>query len=495
MDKIIFNIMIVALSIELSNCMLPAIRARKALHISAVPTSQLHSPINHQTIYIAANYSLSIVKQHQEVGNFLKVIDLQILQGHGACNHQESVNQDKYHDITTQTSIATAQNLLSHEDKQTSMNYDLSISADKSLSDDISLEDMSDEYMCTNCEPIALHNIADKISDVFMAISEIIAPCIHNFIVLPERGAVQPTPAEVVVWSCANIQNDNITNWYLSVFGLSENRGTISVVGYLGNCPRKIINFDSSMSQSSRDAFVKVFTTIASNSVGRALLYRLLLETRNNTKKITIQESDHAAYLRNEDVMKFPISEAPHCLPVLDKTMDGNHNLVSITKHIARKDSTVFHEMLHWFHQLHNASRKTTELEVNIGINEKPFDNVFMESHTPLYWVTPLNNRSVKKIKLEEMRTTLGYTVPIKLVVAKTAKTIQANKIYQSDDLSENLYRLCIGEPLRYGHNSLAVSVEHLPAIQQVITACAEAAKSGGYRVANAPVSLGEIEL
>lgn len=95
-------------------------------------------------------------------------------------------------------------------------------------------------------------------------------------------------------------------------------------------------------------------------------------------------------------------------------------------------------------------------------------------------------------MKLEEFRTILGYT---EIVIGKSSegKSVYIEKYdyLEGDDLSENLYRLCIGEPLRYGYTS--ENIEKTDAIKIVIEKCKAVANNGNYRVKNEAVSLGKL--
>jgi hypothetical protein len=52
----------------------------------------------------------------------------------------------------------------------------------------------------------------------------------------------------------------------------------------------------------------------------------------------------------------------------------------------------------------------------------------------------------------------------------------------EGDDLSENLYRLCIGESLRYGWCSVD-GIEQESVINVVKNVCEKSLKEGGYRM------------
>lgn len=326
-----------------------------------------------------------------------------------------------------------------------------------------------------------------------------------NYSIKFPSSGYQPTPTDAVIWSCANINDDNITNWYLSMFGLSQhNRAIPEVIGYKRRRSHNIIYFDHSMDASVKYAFIQSFRDIAGNSVGRVLLYRLLIETKNNSNKITIKKSNSQkfGFVDESDSLYFyPSSYADGGL-IGNKLENTNFvDIIPGSNSYRPCDIGIFHELLHWYHKLNNPGRRYSEKFIAIGqmASIRPFNNIFMESHTPAYWMTnPLKDHILEKnIKLEEMRTILGYTTHVAISYGNSVIKIPPNRSQQCDDLSENLYRLCKGYPLRYGHTAF-VSInpppELLSVIKRVITHCKESAKSGGYKIVNAPVSLGKLD-
>ena len=84
---------------------------------------------------------------------------------------------------------------------------------------------------------------------------------------------------------------------------------------------------------------------------------------------------------------------------------------------------------------------------------------------------------------MEEFRTILGYTSDLQF----NRKTIySAEKYLNGDDLSENLYRLCLGLPLRYGHITTTKPTKiSSVAGEKAQTFCDEAIRTGGYKIKN----------
>jgi hypothetical protein len=107
----------------------------------------------------------------------------------------------------------------------------------------------------------------------------------------------QPTAAEAVRWSGANVKSGAVTDWFLMMFGLKMSEGKFLQYGFdEGGDPGRIMSFDANMDidleddlktattcSTRQELFLKEFAETASTSVGRVLLYRLLLEIRRKT--------------------------------------------------------------------------------------------------------------------------------------------------------------------------------------------------------------------
>lgn len=132
------------------------------------------------------------------------------------------------------------------------------------------------------------------------------APVVGDInIYFPADGS-QPTTPEAVGYSCANIDNREsspITEWYMQMFGVIQ----IPAGGYIRagwSAPvrigepineQRIISFNDRFNEndlvkdpdtediiSRNEFFQRKFRRIASTSVGRTLLYRLLIEIRRH---------------------------------------------------------------------------------------------------------------------------------------------------------------------------------------------------------------------
>ena len=123
--------------------------------------------------------------------------------------------------------------------------------------------------------------------------------------------------------------------------------------------------------------------------------------------------------------------------------------------------------MLHWFHTLRDPERKNKESQIQCRTTDKELlvSKASMESEKLELWIgrkEKKNPLSELVLKMEEFRTIMGYTVNFSITIDETTVSYSAEKILNGDDLSENLYRLCVGQQLRYGHitKETTISIE-----------------------------------
>ncbi|MDR2067760.1 MAG: hypothetical protein LBP41_02105 [Holosporaceae bacterium] len=342
----------------------------------------------------------------------------------------------------------------------------------------------------------------------------------------------QPTTPEAVAYSCANIdnrENSPITDWYMQMFGVIpfQNVGAPGVNDYIKAgwtnptvvpptpfvpAAQRIITFHANVDNTMvndpdaatgapqitrQQLFIQNFRKIASTSVGRVLLYRILIEirrqstignargcpeignyatgnlaSRNNLRSIEVN-------IAHNDFSFSPRKRRIKFSPVLDSaTIIGKTNREGYTN-IVRSDDTVdislFHEMIHWYHYLRYTNRYLRE--------PAPHTTPRLENHYlgKYYW-SALNCRLIgwtgqvisgekwenrdNILDFEEMRTVLG--VPYLGSIENYAQNYK-----EGDDLSENLYKMCIGAPLRFGYDNLGF-YEDRKVINRVINACIE---------------------
>lgn len=220
-------------------------------------------------------------------------------------------------------------------------------------------------------------------------------------IYFPQDGH-QPTTPEAAAWSCSNVNNNNITDWYVRAFGgetglalsqgqqapvsdsgprmgilypmtsISTNIITVNVVDAIAD---RINNFDQQ--------FWQAFREIASNPVGRVLLYRILieirrqnaidgccengialgivsLEKRNFCRSIVVKYSDTGCSFvcGSRRTIAFDPDDVTAITMKL-KNLRGNARKLETAVDPVNEtgDIGIFHEMLHWFHFLRNPIR------------------------------------------------------------------------------------------------------------------------------------------
>lgn len=275
-----------------------------------------------------------------------------------------------------------------------------------------------------------------------------------NYIIKFPSNGRQPTTEEAVEWACANADldvsdedrlNSPITQWYMKMFGVVDMNGAVSEnendyikAGYDGNNNNKrIISYDASMNEY-KETFIDNFKKIASTSVGRVLLYRILIEIRRkdgNGNGVEQSKSAPGYLLIDKDVLLplniilddtanmkernscralvvkydkcFSISAAKYDLNLLITsnqifqnkcaTLSVNFDNISsilaeanmiegpkdmcvfFKQQISMFDVNIFHEFIHWFHKLSFFRRSKRE-------NYMFSDGIALENHPLGQW-------------------------------------------------------------------------------------------------------------
>lgn len=335
------------------------------------------------------------------------------------------------------------------------------------------------------------------------------------YIYFPLNGH-QPTTEDAVKWSCANIDNTEtspITDWYMKMFGVIPYKGNgdsdedYIQAGYdEDNQLKRIISYDqatmendktlinvpsSNTQKTKKQFFIDNFRKIASTSVGRVLLYRLLIEIRRVDKNGNGGEENNKCYIKfiaqrnklrtlhikfyengfplfTENLLnsKFPgIYISPkdaYSSLITNSKQDGGR--VITFKQKSDLDVNLFHELCHWLHSLINYERKekrTREKWIyKINNNELPRSALMLDIGLFFYGYLDGNidrakisnkcwwgesydfmlEKSFDVTNFEEMHTILG------------AHASFYDKYINGDDLCENLYRAERNLPLRFGH-------------------------------------------
>lgn len=237
------------------------------------------------------------------------------------------------------------------------------------------------------------------------------------------------------------------------------------------------------MTPKEQNRIITAFLKVANNPIGKLLLYRILIEIRRisyncaqsgdckeeqnynllrgKNKSITFVKDEYTiAYNERAGVIyiKFDWFNTNTDFQVVGK-LEGNvfHIVTEGTcdEHdttFAHGDVWLFHEMLHWYHFLHD---RATYDAYSASADNKPetitshkIGQIFYKDYTSS---SPDNLKKIsahqwlidgeaeeEKVSYEEMRTILGGDVN--------------NVCTDGDELSENAYRIYARLPMRFGH-------------------------------------------
>lgn len=320
-------------------------------------------------------------------------------------------------------------------------------------------------------------------------------------IYFPSDGT-QPSTPEAVEYSCANINNREdspITEWYMKIFGVIDKNGNTSdnddyyinagldesnnskrIISYdansIGHDQDPIIDLSDKKSKTKKQLFVDNFKKIASTSVGRMLLYRILIEIRRHKLGVGATERNivvapHLANDRNRNrnivigygdicflksYHRINIKNIETMSSVVGNAVPGENAIQITFSRPSALHINLVHEFIHWFHCLRDISRQTRELmqykllDHSIGKYywadlADPKDQTTNEKiiHSNYCWRSSADDACTD---FEELRTILGSS-PI----------ITNSEYLEGDDLSENSYRQECCEMLRFGHASRGV--------------------------------------
>ena len=324
-------------------------------------------------------------------------------------------------------------------------------------------------------------------------------------IYFPQNG-VQPTTEEAVKYSCANIDKYNIkspiTEWYMKMFGWILEDDTKD--GALHSDPKRIkagfdgqngcspifvmplslVNNDyiflpNHFSLTKRQSFWYFFRFIASSPVGRVLLYRILIEirrkkdnigstcndvhanmyevnARNKNRHLELEWRDCNTFGKDTNRLGFCCVNIVALQSITEDSKNGNILILPYTSWCAPYvDISIFHELCHWFHFLRNPKRYNLEktagnntIKINglkndgtveIYLARSIYGEIYDKESDKRKWrVSALPWRDGNHVHFEELRNIIG-------------SSNQVEGYLEGDDLSENLYRLSIGYPLRFG--------------------------------------------
>ena len=383
------------------------------------------------------------------------------------------------------------------------------------------------QYRMDNKNQVLEH---DDYGDEFVAVA--IKGC-NAVLYFPSDGR-QPTTEEAVEWSCANADshlndeerlNSPITQWYMKMFGVIPFRneedpgpGDYIKAGYetildeeefTSYVEKRIISYDfetmgtdegyevsdhvhhdTQQEETRRKSFIDNFKKIASTSVGRVLLYRILIEIRRKdasgngcfetesirsanaaqneaiikaNKTLTIKYSDRNAYCYPESKCDDPMfgellilsnASIKYCNNTKHKTIVVGKKLsdrqYALCKCERKVDIAVFHELCHWYHSLRNlfrfhdenASDKNVISKINTHIIGKVLycDLEYTYDRAKVSAMSWTSKPDI--ISYEELRNIIGLNKK------------SYSQYIEGDDLCENLYRTCLGGEckIRFSH-------------------------------------------
>lgn len=299
----------------------------------------------------------------------------------------------------------------------------------------------------------------------------------------------QPNSHNAGKWSGARHvgqgNDDVVTDWWVRAFGGREavalsRREAVSGEGYsvlMGfgrdNKMTHIINVnDSKEMPDFKQLFWKTFREIASDPVGRVLLYRLLieirrvdenldgcceqgivmLEDRNKLRCIEIRYSDTGFAFNKGGYINFdPSDTAVNTMIFYSKSgkiatkLDPNSDLLS---------TGLFHEMLHWYHALRHLERYNQSTLMDPAVYRYLLRSYYGDL-SELYTWGSINDEELRTIlgapnyddldqfALIKEGAFFGKLPPNGISINGKFLPIEA-RFFNGDDLSENVFRLSI---------------------------------------------------
>lgn len=279
-------------------------------------------------------------------------------------------------------------------------------------------------------------------------------------IYFPADGT-QPTTEEAAEYSCANIDNTEgspITEWYMRMFGWTNEEYFIIRAGFDNNqTSTPIFTFNQNMIKHRTD-FWELFKKIATNPIGRALLYRILIEIRRNTNgQGCYASSSQRVFCRTEEIIcdffwRFVGNRIKYTDNVSCKfEITKDKYVVLANSQKQERYISLFHEMLHWFHYI---SDEFYYYKSEGHEQCHSFDEVLQNSIYQYYYknIDGYNNRSRIATSLK------GWAIDTFKINTEEFRTISGINF----EISENAFRKSLGLPLRIFHIGKASMEEGL---------------------------------
>ena len=323
---------------------------------------------------------------------------------------------------------------------------------------------------------------------------EVKIPNSPNSLFFPVEG-IQPTTEEAGLYSGArNIEDKAITSWYIKIF-------------------QEKFTKTENANNAWKTSFTNAFRKIASDPVGRVLLYRLIIEcTRlditNMDKPFNCCAQDIIIPTKNiadrKNCCRLQISTDPKSdmafspRGILFFNLTDTSGLNVFTKKTTQTFDTfeeetfpldigLFHEMLHWFHFLQHPTKFINANKKEANVFKYPFRCYYGDATDIITW------HSAIRIDAEEIATILGCPhynneehiklIPLDAFLMKNKQPTDietrrgyipaSDKFLNGEDLSENTYRLSRSKNakekcyLRFGHNSECIDETDIYEIPQ----------------------------
>lgn len=284
------------------------------------------------------------------------------------------------------------------------------------------------------------------------------------------------------------LNSKEITDWWIRVFG-----GEIAIAWANSETPLPLIDLAPPMYTNANQTltchliqvngtdvvkrqFWQTFRHIAEDSVGRVLLYRLLIEIR----RINTLTNDGCCE-GNINLLEVNTRNACRHIQVLDNSGKGfsfnsggiirvdftsnlrasvlssNNGIVTTVEESCPFEVALFHEMLHWFHFLRNFNRYNNSSSNDPNVFKYALRCYYGNQNELGIWDSQINNEEISNILGTPNHADVRYQNLIAQNAFSGAAFIPHNDSFlNGDDLSENVFRISIFHRskchMRFGH-------------------------------------------
>ena len=215
------------------------------------------------------------------------------------------------------------------------------------------------------------------------------------------------------------------------------------------------------MNKKTKKSFCKNFKRIT--KTGKTLLCRIIIEIR---KRQSTQQTDAKLFIKEDRGMCFSqddehsLANLMYSIDLINACVIDQAQYTSGSDHISlspdiedNRHIHIFHELCHWFHSLQDFERVQKERCMPGQIFDHNLSYYYFHDANPITSEEIEENDRLAKAASESML--WGNKVTVKVEEIRTILGAPKDKYYQEgDDLCENLYRMELGLPLRFGHLS-----------------------------------------